>query len=403
MNRRLKSAVIFSLVLFASTASIFALSAEARIILTGNFVEETQKTDEIAEYDVFKLNSKPQKDDDGIVVDFSGGTFGGRLALWYQFDQKTANEGSALSFRRSNIWFKPLENLKFTVGFVGNDQLYKERIDEWKVGNPFNLNEREWTKHPGYINCSDVDEMGFGVEYRPMDGWIMTAGMSRKWGTTPGGFDAPFWQFDGIDSMFSAWGITSRYYRDNFCYQLSFRDNGSKDWKVARAAVGYEANGIYAFVQPCFGIDWVAAEEKYKMTGLCFDLYGEYKIGSWAFIGRCPVTLRFTKDDNDPSYFEYLLYAKYNFGTIGNMGDFSTYLSVGSLNHDGDKPYAFYKFGEGFTDSVNFDAKAGVIFMVGAVEFDVAFELLYNSNDYMNTYDHVRCEWRVPFTTEIRF
>ncbi|MBQ0051826.1 MAG: hypothetical protein KBT11_07170 [Treponema sp.] len=390
--------------LLVCASQIFALDAKARVVMTGNLAEATKEKNEDAKYEFFKLNEKPQKDDDGIVIDFNGGNFGGRLGLWYDLNKQSADKGTSVSFRRSNLWIKPMDSLKITAGYVGNDQLYKERIDDWKVGNPFNLNERDWSKHPGYVNPADVDEMGFGLEIRPVSPLIITAAVARRWGT-PGTYGKPFWDYDGDESSYDAWGVSGRYYwRDGICFQAAYRDNGKEQWKVARAAVGLERDNIYAFFQPCFGIDYKSADDKYELSGICFDLYGEYKFDNFKFIAHAPVTLRLTDDsENDPSYMEYVVQVLYNTGKHGNMDELSPYIKIGSLNHDGDNKYAFYRFNKDFSDSVNFDIAPGVKFSVGACEIDVAFELLLHSKLYTEANYRNDFEWRIPFTAEIKF
>ena len=403
MKTKLKFTLCVFFVLLAAAFQVSGLTMSARAILTGNLVEETQKKDEDAKYEFFKLNPKPQKDDDGLVIEFSEGNFGGRLALWYSVDNKIQANGADVSFRRSNLWFKPVESLKLTVGYVGCDQLYKERIDDWKVGNPFNLNERDWNAHPGYINNSDVDEMGFGFESRAFEGIILTGGIARRWGN-PGNYGRAFWSKDGEnDASYDAWGLTARYYPGNdICFQAAYRDNGKESWKVARCAVGYEANGIYAFAQPCFGIDWDKTDEKYELSGICFDLYGEYKFDAWTLIAHIPVTVRLTDKDEDPNYLEWVLQAKYNLGKIANMDDFSPNIKIGSMNHDGDNKYAFVRLNDEFSDSMNFDVTPGIEFKVGSCEVSVGFEMLFHSKLYTDANSRNDIEWRVPFTTEIK-
>ena len=51
------------------------------------------------------------------------------------------------------------------------------------------------------------------------------------------------------------------------------------------------------------GIDYDPVKGKYGVTGLCFDLYGEYKVSNWKFIGHVPVTFRFTDDEEKASIF----------------------------------------------------------------------------------------------------
>lgn len=412
MKNKFKQTLCLSFAFLLGAFQAFGLTMKGQVILTGNFAEKTQKKDEDAKYEFFKLNEKPQKDDDGLIIEFSDGSFGGRLALWYAVNasinkdnpRNYGNDGSKLSFRRSNLWFKPSTSLKLTVGYVGNDQLYKEKIDDWKVGNPFSYRQRDWVAHPGYINNSDVDEMGLGFESRAVEGLILTGAIARKWGT-PGAYESfAFWSKDGNgDPVYGAWGLTARYYPGNdICFQAAFRDNGSEDWKVARCAIGYEGNGFYAFAQPCFGIDWNKDESKYQLSGICFDLYGEYRYDAWTFIAHVPLTVRLTDWDEDPSYMEYILQVKYNLGRVGNMDDFSPNIKFGSQNHDGDKKEAFIRF-DNVSDTMNFDITPGIQFKVASCEVKVGFEMLFHSKYYTDINSSSDFEWRVPFSAKIKF
>ncbi|MBQ4378688.1 MAG: hypothetical protein II821_05785 [Treponema sp.] len=419
MKIKSKLAICVSFALLAGNLQTFGITMKARAILTGNLAEETQKKGSDKKYEFFKLNSKPQKDDDGLVIEVSDANWGGRLALWYQFDASMnkldhtkatyaeGSDGTRLNFRRTNLWFKLFPTLKFTVGYVGNDQLYKERIDDWKVGNPFKYDTRAWKEHPGYANNSDVDEMGLSVESRPMDGLILTAAIARKWGQEVGTFGSKaFWTKNGDgDPEYCAWGASARYYPGhNLCFQAAYRDNGTKDFKIARCAIGYEGNGIYAFAQPCFGIDWDRTENKYELSGICFDLYGEYTFDSWTFLAHVPVTLRLTGDDGDPSYLEYLVQAKYNLGKFGNMEDFTPNIKVGTRIHDGDQKEAFIRFDD-FSKTLNFDITPGVEFSVASCEFSIGFEMLFHSDYAVESgkySGHEKFEWRVPFSAEIK-
>ncbi|MCR5217702.1 hypothetical protein [Treponema sp.] len=399
-----KQALCIFLTSITAGSGAFSLTTQARAILSGNLAEGTKQEGEDAKYEFFKLNSKAQKDDDGIVIDFSEGSFGGRLALWYEVNSSLqGSSGSNVSFRRSNIWFKPLDSLKITLGYTGCDQLYKERIDEWKVGNPFNLNERDWSKHPGYINYSDVDEMGLGFESRAIEGLVLTGGIARRWGS-PGNFGKSFWNKSGdADSTYDAWGLTARYYYNKLCFQAGYRDNGSQSWKVCRAALGYEDNGIYAFAQSCLGIDYKSESDEYELSGICMDLYGEYKVDAWTFIAHLPLTFRLTDEDEDPDYFEYVLEAKYNTGKIANMDSFSPYIKIGSMNHDGDNKYAFIRLNDQLKDSVNFDITPGAEFNIGPCTIDIGYELLIHSKLYTDANNCNKVEWKIPVKAEIKF
>ena len=95
--------------------------------------------------------------------------------------------------------------------------------------------------------------------------------------------------------------------------------------------------------------------------------------------------------------------AKYNLGKIGNMDDFSPFVKVGTMNHDGDNKYAFIRLNDELSDSMNFDITPGIEFKAGSCEFSVGYELLIHSKLYTDVNLCNDVEWRVPFTAEIKF
>ena len=414
MKTKLKTTLCLSFVFLAGIFHVFGLSMSGQVWLTGNLVTESQKKGEDPRYDFFTLNPKNQVDKEALIIDFSDGSFGGRLGLCYWVNQDMNKEernggkdGSRVSFRRSNLWFKPFPELKITVGYVGNEQLYKERIDNWKVGNPFKYSDRNWEDRFGYSNFSDVDDMGIGIDFKPLDNLYLTAGIARRYGKSISDFGTAFWSKSGDgDPVYGAWGLTARYYPGHdISLQAAIRDNGNEDWKVIRTAIGYEANGIYAFVQPVFGIEWNDDDKKYELGGICFDLYGEYSIDSWTFLAHVPVTVRLTGRDGDPSYMEYTLQAKYNLGQIGNMVDFTPNLKFGTLVHDGDKQQAFIRFDEA-SDTMNFDVTPGIEFKVASCEVNIGFDMLFHSDwdlDKGEDAGHEKFEWRVPIAAKLKF
>lgn len=402
----MKNKVFLLLICILCSSAVFAIDVKARIVLSGNLVEESQKSGSDPKYEFFKLNEKAQKDDDGIVIEVNGGNYGGRMGLWYSVDSGTADSGSSVSFRRSNIWIKPVEQMKITTGYVGCDQLFKEKIDDWKVGSPFKFDERDWSNHPGYVNNADVDEMGFCLELIPVNGLIVTGAVARRWGN-PGTYGKPFWEYEteNNSSTFEAWGLTARYYYNGFCFQAAYRDNGQESWKIARAGVGYEKDSLFAFIQPCFGIDWNTTKEEYELSGICFDVFGQYSVNSWTFSLHVPVTVRLTDlgEKADPSYMEYVAVVKYNTGSHGNLDSLSPYLKIGSITHDGDNSMAFYRFNEDFTDSLNLDIAPGVTFNCGSCEVDVAFEGIIRSKLDKDANNDADFTWKVPFTAKMKF
>lgn len=398
---RISKKLIFPAILcFVICSQLFGYQTKARIVFSSDLFNTTIKSGTDQAFNFFTLNQTAQINDDGIVVECSEENFGARLGFLYNVDSNTASGLSNLSFRRSLLWFSPMDQLKITVGYVGNDQLFKERITNWKVGSPFAYNSRNWSAHPGYVNCSDVDELGFGIEVEPISGFIVTAAVARPWGT-PGNVSNPFIDIANGNFKMNAWGVTGRYYYSDFCFQAAYRDNGSDDWKVARCAVGYEANGFYGFFQSVFGIDWDNVSKTYSLSGLCFDMYGEYRFDSWTLCAHVPVTVRFSGAVNDPCYLEWETVAKYNFGLIENMDSFCVYGKLGSIAHDGDNSYAMYRLNNDFIDSLNIDAKLGISFSVGACSVDSGINVLVPSKITPAAKSGVKIN--VPLSASLKF
>ncbi|MCH5295199.1 MAG: hypothetical protein J1F14_04790 [Treponema sp.] len=409
-----------------SAASVMAYDATANIRMSGSIMS-ADKSNVKDKADLTFLTNSPvnQLDNpgDGIEIDFDAGIAGAHLALWY----KTAvNNGAdvyekddwAAHFRRTYIYFRPVDMLTLQLGYVGDDTFFKERIDQWKVGSPFSIQGRNWTSHPGYINCNDVEGWGFGVTLRPITALVLNAGITPA---KKGGFDIsddkkevytnPSISFDGDgNALVAPWGVGAKYYWKNFEFQASYRRGISTEanvgdyknsWSVLRFGAGYSDSNVYAFVQPVFGFDYDPESDRVALTGLCLDLYGEYYLSAWTFMLHLPVTLRFTDASGDVNYMEWVAVAKYNLGSFGNLDDLSPYVKVGSIWDDvnvDNAAYRVWRLDDTFNDYFNMSVAGGVTFSVANAKVDVAVQY----TRYSSKYDK---EWNVsiPFGVKITF
>lgn len=398
--------------------TVMAYDATANIRMSGSLMSATKNNvDDNPAYSFFNNNPVNQKDNpgDGIEVDFDAGIAGAHLALWYKTATDNGADANELDdwtahFRRTYVWFSPIDMIKFRLGYVGNDTFFKERIDQWKVGSPFSLTGRDWMAHPAYINCNDVEGWGFGLEVRPIDALVFNAGISPA---KKGGFSSS--ATGGItfttadDLLVAPWGAGVKYYWNNFEFQASYRrgvkgsaDTGdnTNEWSVARFGAGYSDSSVYAFIQPIIGFDYSTEKAAAEVTGLCLDLYGEYYFDAWTFMLHAPLTFRFTGNDGDCNYLEWVALAKYNLGSFGNVDDLSPYVKAGSIWDDVNvtPQYRAWRLDETFSDYFNMSYAGGVTFSVANCKVDVALQMTNHCSK-----SQLEWEFALPFNVKITF
>lgn len=406
-----------------TAVSAWAYDATANIRMKGSLVNVQQDGNGNTTTDILTNSPLDQKDNpgDGIEIDFDAGIAGAHLALWYK--TATDNGGDAnekddwmAHFRRTYIFIRPIDSLTLRFGYVGDDTFFKERIDQWKVGSPFSITGRDWTAHPAYINCNDTEGWGFGINFRPIDQLVFNAGITpaKKGGYL--GTTVPSIQFksNSEDVLIAPWGAGVKYYWNNFEFQASYRsgvkgttsDVGTvaDTWSVARFGAGYSDSSVYAFFQPILGFDYNNATNLLEPTGLCLDIYGEYFLDAWTFMLHSPVTFRFTGDDGDASYIEWVALAKYNLGSFGNLDDLSPYFKFGSTWDDVniDPKYRMWRLDDTFGDYFNMTFAPGVSFKAANCIVDVAIQYDMYSSKYKTQND---VEWNisVPFSVKVSF
>ena len=408
--------------IFAGLAagSAFGVDIKANIRMTGNLLN-VEKDKDTGDKEWSYLSNKQLKQidnpGDGIILEVDNGNAGAHLAMWYKSATAAEENEWQAYFRRTYVWFKPIDQLKLQVGYVGCDKHFKEKIDEWKVGSPFAVTERDWAKHPAYINCNDVEGWGFGTEVMPIDGLIINAGITpgvKGHVTSDDNKDtSSFYNKDGegkTKTYIAPWGIGARYYWDKFEFQASYR-NGGRDkntrddtWSVIRFGVGISDELTYSFIQPILGLDYNAKDQKWELNGMCLDMYSEINWEGFKFYLHAPFTFRWGDVKTDVNYMELNFKAEYNTGSHGNLDDVKPYVQLASNQDDarwGNTVTRVWLLDKHFKDSFNLSYKAGVDFMVSGLEVDVGVKVDQLSEYHKAQYNK---SWlvSVPFTLKFK-
>lgn len=399
------------------TGSAFAVDIKANIKMSGDVmrVEKTKSTGD-KEWSWLGNDSVNQKDDDGLILEVDNGNAGAHIAMWY----KTATKGSddddwAAYFRRTYVWFKPVDQLKLRLGYVGYDGHFKEKIDEWKVGSPFKLSERDWVKHPMYINCNDVEGWGFGAEVRPIEQLLINGGITPGEKGSLTGTSAKektaLYNKEGDNekkTKVAPWGVGARYFLgEHIELQASFRDGGQDanrngKWRVARFGAGYTSDTTFAFIQPILGFDYNTTKDRWRMEGWCLDLYAEQSIDAFKFYLHAPVTIRRTSDDDDLNYMEMNFKAEYNTGSHGNLDDVKPYVQLSSSQNESyDMKYRAWCFGKHFKNTLNMTYKVGVSCNISGAEIDLGLQYEERSKYAREATDFAN-GIAIPFTVKFK-
>ncbi len=413
-----RTALLFPL-MFSIVATTHAVDIKANIMMKGDLmrIEKEQKSGKIDYF--YLMNSQANQIDnpgDGIELDLDGGLCGAHLALWYVSSKESGGENQwPAYFRRTYAWIKPVDSLTVRLGYVGNDTFFKEKIDQWKVGSPFAITERDWAKHPRYINCNDAEGWGFGLEYRPIDALVLNAGITpgAKGSVASNSYEdsAAIYNKDGDARTYIApWGVGAKYYWKEFEFQASYRDGGmlsstnEPTWSVARLGAGISNSTTHSFIQPILGFDWNSAEQKYEVNGMCLDLYSEVFYDAFTFMLHAPLTFRWSGKSDDISYMELNAKVKYNAGSFGNLDDVSPYVQFGSNQDDAvwDKAYtSAWILDRHFGGSFNMSYTLGVNFKVAAAEVDLGVKYdmfsVYHKQEYGRDYSI-----SIPFMLKFR-
>ncbi len=166
-------------------ASMFAVDISSKVQMDATLAGKAGDSVEF-----LKLNKKNQKDGDALIFSAHTDKAGAQFQLWYEYDGTNGENSYAtltradpddetsaitgvnalggLRIRNVNVWFKPVDSLKITVGDTNFDS-YKEHIFWWhgvygaKIGT--------WGGFGGEYLAGN----GAKVEYSPIDGLNLTA------------------------------------------------------------------------------------------------------------------------------------------------------------------------------------------------------------------------------------
>ena len=95
-------------------ASMFAVDFAATIKMAGDIAGGAVTEGTADTTYIWKLNSNDQKDADALVVSVNGDKAGANFQFWYNY----AGNDADLKVRSTNLWFKPIDMVKVTVGDV---------------------------------------------------------------------------------------------------------------------------------------------------------------------------------------------------------------------------------------------------------------------------------------------
>jgi len=381
---------------FAS--SVFAADFAARAVMEGNIAGGDK--DEVT---IWSLSEKEQKDADALIVSVNGGNAGAQFQMWYKYD---ASGSAPLNIRNTNIWFKPIDMLKVTVGDVSVGT-YSEKIDYWKAGSGERADAHQPWTWSGYAS---VEGPGLSLELTPIAGLWLNAGVTAKPGTN--------FATIGKDSFeYAAYGAAAKYTFADFPLSaaISWRDAGKGKEKILAVGADYGnnwADGFYGMLNVRMRFEDVKYDAIDKtvtapgkilqrtwdcgttLSAIVFDNYFKYSVAGLSIQLRAPVTIRMVNDMDgkfkasefgysDPSWMAYELYVSYPIGSV------TTYLDVENDNA--------ITFNDKFADKVlQMNIKPGVKFNVGACSLDMGVQISLAEGAKS-------VSWSVPFLAALAF
>ncbi|WP_407428052.1 hypothetical protein [Treponema sp.] len=422
----MKKLIFFNIgfvMLCAGAAS--ALDVDAHLTLEGNLANGGDGT----ATRFIELDRQDQKNKDAFIFNLNGEKAGGSMSMIWTFtgddpDDTSSTSGAAsnsadVTIRRANVWFKPTEWAKITVGTFFQ-HLYFDQMRWWQDVYGNKIGFKKWMNYrEGSGVDSDVSGAGIALELKPFEALTIelaaAPGTSDENDDTSGAFFN--WDGDGEDS-YLAWGATAKYkIGDNASVGVAYADNGTDKYKLLSAGfdVGHPFRSpYYVFVMPRFyfgdrhnseigygGYIRNADVSDFALTGIAIDNMFKFRLNEKATLqARLPLVIRMTDEKDDPSYLIWDIQLDYK------MGDMTPYIEI----NNGSRIYAPLMFGseDGYTvkDSFAMDIRPGVKFNFGkACEVFTGVDVYFGpglknrasgtSSFYSTGVTNVG--WRVPF------
>jgi hypothetical protein len=376
------------------------------------------------------LNKQNQKDTDGLIFSVNGDKAGASVNFFYE-----AGSEAAVNARNVKIWFKPIDQLKVTIGQVSGN-FYVDRLTWWKAvtGDAW---KNVMHSYSGYSSRSAVDGWGVLAEFNPISALTIHAGF------TPAAGDPIFSSEDKWDATdkktknttkMGAWGVGAKYQiTDQISAGVSYLDDG---FTTAPEMVNNEEkvvthNGVkmvriggdfgnwgtpyYCMVNAVLRFEEYtqkdAKEAALGLAAIAIDNYWSYKIDALNLQARFPVVLRMTNLKGgravDPNYFIYDVKASYQLDDLGVYCRIcSDELAMGKIAFGaGEDGVADVKIGDTFCMQI----KPGVTFNVGSCAFDIgaAIDILpkgiaFTEKDPKKAAGNA-VNFSIPFKAEVKF
>lgn len=409
--------IVSGIIALACATSMFAVDFAARVVMEGTVADgvidindKTQATaTKDSTFNFWNLSKKDQKDADALIMSVNGDKAGANFQFWYNYD---GSGSAALNVRNTNLWFKPIDMLKITVGDVSN-KFYGETLDYWKSPDGMAAAGHQTYSWSSY---GTVEGSGILCEVTPISGLTAVAGIAA--GTANNFFAAKFNEAE--DETYAAWGAGVKY---DFSGLLSlplnagitYRDAGKDGVKIAAVGVEYGnrygsgfygmvntrfrlENFEYTYVDPTVGAYGTTYTFKAEnvLQAVAFDTMFRYAAGAFNVMARFPVTIRTVKDvvtDGkklsetdyvDPSWMSYEIKATYG------IGMFSPYLDIENDNA--------VTFDDNFKESfLKMNVQPGVAFNIGTCAIDVGLKITIPNKEGVNL------AWAIPFNASIAF
>jgi len=366
--------IVMGIAAIAMAASIFAVDFAGRVYMTGDVISGSSADGSSVE--ILKLKSSDQKDADALVV---SGNIDDKAGAQFQFWYNYAAGDKTPKLRNTNLWFKPIDQLKVTIGDVSVTTI-TETLHYWKDPTGDSIaDSRSWAGK--YSSYATVEGAGVALDITPIDGlWIgagVAAGTDTAFVTIPSEGDAAIKAY-GLGVKYDLAGATDL----PIVIAASWRDEGTDARKILAIGGTYGARyaeGFYAMVNARLNIND-------GLKGIAIDNHFRFASGAFEAQLRAPVIIRLAGTDDDPSYLEFS--GKVSYALDG----FTPYLLFGSdINNAGE--IAFNNFGDDFTLTI----KPGVTCNVGACALDVAAKIDISSGSEKTI------AWSVPFEASVAF
>lgn len=349
--------------------------------MNADIVRKSKSGDNV---EFFAVNNTDQKDNDALIFSVNGEKTGGQFQLWYRFDgtdglnlykdqtkkdagtsagpweDSNLNAPHGLRIRNVNLWFKPIDMIKVTVGNVSVDS-YTEKIFYWHGVHG---------EKPGTWG-------NFGGDY--------IAGVGVKTEVSPiSGLDITFAFMPGIDT---AWISTAEGSKvTNFALKAKY--SNIADLPLSATVVYADKNqnkvigigadygnlygaGLYAFANIS-----IAFDKDFKFTALSVDNYEKYSVDAFKVEAHLPVSI-YKDGDKVGVGMHASVKASYT------IDAFTPYLVV-TNEPDGD---AGWIFNDKFADNFKLTTTLGTTFNVGSASFNASLRLDF-AKDTVN--------WKVP-------